>query len=111
MRGEVSHEFTHAVTGEGMLLVYFSSVIGQVALAKLYCLPEGADGAGPSYPAGGQRPRSGPSSPPCGIGTQQHLIGQFEALSNDIKGLAQFLVAVDVEFTSRNQVFYDAKND
>ena len=48
LRGESICEFIHAVTGEDMLLVYFTNVIGERALLKKACLLEGVDGAGPS---------------------------------------------------------------
>lgn len=83
MRGEVYREFIHVVTGEDMLLVYFSSVIGQMALAKRHCVPDDANGAGPSSPFRSQRARLGPSSPARFGRTQQQLFEQFQAAGNN----------------------------
>ena len=105
MVGEVTREFVHAVTGEEMFMVLFSTVIGHRAVAKKHCtLPE-IDGMGPSSLARQIAQRLGPSSPANFGRTQQRLLQQFESAGGDMNGLSQFLVAGDLELlplTSRS---------
>lgn len=54
LTGEVIREFTHAITGDDMLIMDFSSVIGEHTVDKKHCTMEGSDGASPSK-AGGSR--------------------------------------------------------
>ena len=75
MLGEVTREFVHAVTGEDMCMVLFSTVVGHRAVAKKYCsLPE-TEGVGPSSPG-----KFG--------GTQQRLLQQFDSAGGDMIGLS-----------------------
>lgn len=96
MRGEVTRQFVHAITGDDVLLVDFEGVIGVRSVSKSMCLQEGFDGAGPSEPT----QREAVEGRLCASGmktTRQQLLAQFERTEDVVEGLIQFLVGGDLE--------------